>query len=452
MKIHLIAIGGSAMHNLAIVLRKAGHEVSGSDDEIFEPSRSRLKSYDLLPEKEGWDEARITTDLDAVILGMHARRDNPELKCAQSLGLPILSYPEYIYEQSKDKQRVVIAGSHGKTTITAMVMHVLKYHQQSFDYLVGAQLDGFDTMAGITTDAPHIILEGDEYLSSPIDSTPKFHHYQPHIALITGISYDHVNVYPTFDEYLKQFEIFIKEKIEAGGTLIYNEEDPVLVHLVREHAAGLDLVPYKQHPSKIMNHQAFLVRVGKAAVPVAVFGHHNMQNINGALQVCRALQVSDDDFYKAIAHFKGASRRLEKIAEKDGSTVYYDFAHSPSKLKATIDAVKEQYPNKKLIAVFELHTFSSQNEVFLAEYEGTVQEADEAVVYFDPKAIKAKGLPMLEKSKVQEAFGRSTHVYNDISQLKNDLLRRNYENTNILFMTSGHFSGMDINEFVKKIK
>jgi len=449
LRVHFIAIGGSAMHNLAIALHKKGYQVTGSDDEIFEPSKSRIASYGLLPEKFGWDENRITADIDAVILGMHARIDNPELLKAQELGLTIYSYPAYIYEQSKNKTRVVIGGSHGKTSITAMVLHVLEKCNFDFDYMVGAQLEGFDTMVQLT-DAPVIILEGDEYLSSPIDRRPKFHLYKPHIALISGIAWDHINVFPTFENYIEQFDIFINQ-IEPNGYLTYCENDIVLKKLVTKNTSKIKKEGYSTPANYIEKGITFLkTEIGN--IPLMVFGDHNLQNINGAKLICNQLGVDDADFFRAIATFKGAAKRLELIAKSETTAVYKDFAHSPSKLKATTKAVKQQYPDRKVVACMELHTFSSLNKNFLSEYENAMSDADEAYVYYSEHTLAHKKLEHITPAEVKNAFASdNVEVINDSKQLVNVLENKNWNNSVLLLMSSGNFDGVDLNAFGEKI-
>ena len=437
------------MHNLAIALHKKGYQVTGSDDEIFEPSKSRIASYGLLPEKFGWDENRITADIDAVILGMHARIDNPELLKAQELGLTIYSYPAYIYEQSKNKTRVVIGGSHGKTSITAMVLHVLEKCNFDFDYMVGAQLEGFETMVQLT-DAPVIILEGDEYLSSPIDRRPKFHLYKPHIALISGIAWDHINVFPTFENYIEQFDIFINQ-IEPNGYLTYYENDIVLKKLVTKNTSKIKKEGYSTPANYIEKGITFLkTEIGN--IPLMVFGDHNLQNINGAKLICNQLGVDDADFFKAIATFKGAAKRLELIAKSETTAVYKDFAHSPSKLKATTKAVKQQYPDRKVVACMELHTFSSLNKAFLKEYKNSMEDADEAYVYYSEHTLAHKKLEHITPAEVKNAFASdNVEVINDSKQLVNVLENKNWNNSVLLLMSSGNFDGVDLNAFGEKI-
>ncbi len=450
MRIHFIAIGGSAMHNLAITLHKKGYFVTGSDDEIFEPSKTRLLKYDLLPKTFGWNKENISSDIDAIILGMHAREDNPELLEARKIGLKIYSYPEYLYEQTKDKKRVVIGGSHGKTTITSMVMHVLKYFNMNFDYMVGAQLKGFETMVKLSDDAPIAIFEGDEYLSSPIDKRPKFHLYKPNIALITGLAWDHINVFPTFEEYVKQFDIFI-DKIEDNGTLIYYEGDDVLKEIVGKKSAQINKVPYNVVKSIIIENKTYLINENKK-IPLLVFGNHNLQNISGAKLVCNKLGISNDDFYEAISKFEGAAKRLQMLAGNNNKKVFFDFAHSPSKLKATVDAVKNQYPKKKLIACIELHTFSSLNSDFLCQYKSTIDNADIPIVFFNPETLKHKKIELLSEDFVKESFqNMALKIFTDKDVLKDFLLNINENNIVLLLMSSGNYAGLNLIELSKQI-
>ncbi|WP_129713756.1 UDP-N-acetylmuramate--L-alanine ligase [Pedobacter sp. SYP-B3415] len=440
MRIHLIAIGGSAMHNLAIALKQKGFQVSGSDDAIYDPAKSRLEKHGILPAELGWDESRIDAGLDAVILGMHAREDNPELARAKALGLKIYSYPEYIYEQSKDKLRVVIGGSHGKTTITSMILHVLKASGKQFDYLVGAQLEGFETMVSLT-DAPVIVIEGDEYLSSPIDRRPKFHLYKANIGVISGIAWDHINVFPTFEIYKKQFDLFI-ETICAGGTLIYSKDDAELEQLVTSNQKQIEKIPYSV-PAHVIEHGRTYLTPGHTALQI--FGMHNLLNMSAAREVCLKLGIGEEAFYRAISTFKGASKRLELLASSDRMNVYKDFAHSPSKLKATIAAVKSQYPERKLIACVELHTFSSLNKDFLAEYAGTMDLADEAIVFISDKTFEQKRLQPFHYKEVQISFNNlNLHFFKDVETLEKHLRSLDYGLTNLLLMSSGNFAGMDL--------
>lgn len=456
MKVHFIAIGGSAMHNLAIAMHKKGFTVTGSDDEIFEPSKSRLEKSGLLPAKMGWDVNNIHKGLDAVILGMHARNDNPELLKAKELGLKIYSYPEYIYEQTKDKMRVVVGGSHGKTTITAIILHVLHYHKIDCDYLVGAQLEGFDTMVKLTKEAKIAIIEGDEYLSSPIDRRPKFHLYKPNIAILSGIAWDHINVFPTFENYVEQFKIFI-DLIEPGGTLVYCTEDAEVKRLSESTTNKIKRIKYGVPGYRIENGVSYLIHQPgtlnpEPGTPLEVFGEHNLMNINGARLVCNELGITDQQFYEAIQSFKGAAKRLELVARTKNSAFYKDFAHSPSKLKATTSAVKQQFPNRKLIACMELHTFSSLNEDFLKQYRGSMELADEAIVYFNPHTIEHKKLKAITPEQVKNAFGgNNISIYTDSANIVAELKKRNWTNSNLLMMSSGNFDGVDFKKLAEEI-
>jgi UDP-N-acetylmuramate: L-alanyl-gamma-D-glutamyl-meso-diaminopimelate ligase len=450
MKVHFIAIGGSAMHNLAIALKNKGYLVSGSDDEIFEPSKSRLQVNGLLPETEGWHPERITDDIDAIILGMHARKDNPELQKAKDLGLKIFSYPEYIYEQTKNKQRVVVGGSHGKTSITAMILHVLNYANIKCDYMVGAQLEGFDCMVNLTENNNIAVIEGDEYLSSPDDLRPKFHLYHPNIAIINGIAWDHINVFPTFENYVEQFSIFI-DKIEPNGTLLYNSTDAEVVKLVENKQVNQEKIAYGVHSYQIRDGVTYL-QSEKGETAIKIFGEHNLQNLSAAKLACNKLNVSDEVFYEAIQSFAGASKRLEPVVITPKSVFYKDFAHAPSKLKATTKALKEQFPERALVACLELHTFSSLNKAFLSEYHGCMQDADVALVYFNPKTIAHKKLEPLTISDVKMAFSRNDILVMNSSEDVISFLRcQNWSNRNLLMMTSGNFDGIDFTKLGKEL-
>jgi len=449
MRIHFIAIGGSAMHNMAIALHKKGFEVTGSDDVLFEPSVSRLSKYGLLPENNGWYPEKITPDIDAIILGMHARADNPELLKAQQLGLKIFSYPEYIYEHSKDKLRVVIGGSHGKTTITSMILHVLKNTGKDFDYLVGAQLEGFDTMVKLTDEAQIIVIEGDEYLSSAIDRRPKFHLYKANLGVISGIAWDHINVFPTFENYTDQFRLFI-ETIQPNGKLIYSETDEVLNDVVKKDQSDVEKLPYHL-PDYNIKYGITNIINGQKVYPLQVFGEHNLLNIEAARLVCESLGISTDDFYTQISSFKGAARRLELMGKNGTSNFFKDFAHSPSKLKATIHAVRSQFPDRKLVSCIELHTFSSLNKDFLGEYAHAMDEADEAIVFIDKKTFEQKKMEPYLAETVKDAFYRADLVfYNDPSILEKYLENIAIDNTNLLMMSSGNFGGIDLQKLSKK--
>lgn len=452
MRIHLIAIGGSAMHNMALALHEKGYQVSGSDDEIREPSRSRLAAKGLLPNYEGWNPAVITSEIDAVILGMHARADNPELIRAQELGLTIYSYPEYLYEQSRDKTRIVIGGSHGKTSITAMVLHVFNYAGIDTDFMVGAQLEGFDTMVRITKNAKYIVLEGDEYLASPVDRRPKFHLYHPHIALLSGIAWDHINVFPTFENYVEQFRLFI-DKIEEGGTLFYCETDTVLRDTVLATPGhSLAKQAYGVPAHTIENGITTLLRRDGRRVPLLVFGDHNLMNLEGARLICAKAGITEQVFDAAIQSFRGAARRLELVKRTNSFSCFKDFAHSPSKLKATTGAVRKQFPERKLIACMELHTFSSLTAEFLKEYSGAMNLADEAFVYFNPHTLAHKKLPAITVEQVQKDFGRKDlRIYTNSSELMQELKLYRWENSVLLLMTSGNFDGIDMTALAESI-
>jgi UDP-N-acetylmuramate: L-alanyl-gamma-D-glutamyl-meso-diaminopimelate ligase len=447
-KVHLIAIGGSAMHNMAIALHKKGYEVSGSDDEIFEPSKTRLSNLNLLPNSEGWDENRIHPNLDAVIVGMHARIDNPELLKAQELGLKIYSYPEYIFEQAKNKTRVVIGGSHGKTSITSMILHVLGKLGRNVDYMVGAQLAGFDCMVKFSEDAEVAIIEGDEYLSSPTDLRPKFHLYSPNIAVISGIAWDHINVFPTFENYVDQFKIFT-EKITPSGTLIFCNLDNEVKRVAEGARNDLRKLGYGIFPHKIVD-GVTLIELNEQTYPLEIFGNHNLQNLYAAYLVCKELGVSDNEFTHAIQSFTGAAKRLELVKKNSHSACYKDFAHSPSKLKATTQALRNQFPNRKLIACMELHTFSSLNKAFLNHYKGAMDSAHEAIVYYNEHTISHKKLAAISPEEVKEAFGlENLTVITNTELLLTTLKSKSYKNTNLLMMSSGNFDGIQFDNLIE---
>jgi UDP-N-acetylmuramate: L-alanyl-gamma-D-glutamyl-meso-diaminopimelate ligase len=445
MKVHFIAIGGAAMHNLAIALVQKGFTVTGSDDEIYEPSLSRLKKHNILPAEWGWFPKKINADLDAIVLGMHARADNAELVKAQEIGLKIYSYPEFLYEQTKNKKRVVIGGSHGKTTVTSMIMHVLKESGRKFDFMVGALIDGFDVMVNLDDKNEIAVFEGDEYLASPIDRRPKFHLYHPHIAVLTGIAWDHMNVFPTFENYVEQFSLFL-DTCEPHAKIFYSAGDDNLKNVCENKKQSLSVHPYEAHAHLVRNEKTVLLHDGTES-EIKVFGKHNMLNLQAAYNVCNELGITKGEFYRSIASFKGASKRLEYLHTDENLIVLRDFAHSPSKLKATINAVKEQYPNHNLIAAFELHTFSSLNPAFLGQYAGTMNEAPVAMVYFNPQTLEHKKLPPLDAAKVQQAFARNdVKVFTDenllVSRLKDQIIGK----ICVLFMSSGTFNGVNLNQ------
>lgn len=437
------------MHNLALALHQQGHTITGSDDEIYDPARARLAQYGLLPTEMGWVPEKITPQLDAVILGMHARKDNPELARAQELGLPIYSYPEFTFRQSEQKQRVVIAGSHGKTTITAMILHVLRYHNRTFDYLVGAQVEGFDTMVKLTDDAPIIIVEGDEYPASPIDPTPKFLHYQPHIVLISGVAWDHVNIYPTWEEYVDQFEN-LAESMPKAGILVFDETDDMLDVIGQKERPDVTKVPYEAHPYRIADGQTYLLTKANVDVPVLIFGEHNMKNISGAMAVCDRLGVTDAMFYEAVSSFKGAARRMEKVAGP--RRVFRDFAHAPAKVEATTDAVKAQFPGKKLLAAVELHTFSSLSRSFLSQYKDRLDAADIAVVYFNAHTLLAKRLAPLTADDVKMAFDKpGLVVFTETAALREFIVNQRANADTFLLMSSGTFGELNMEDLAQEL-
>ena len=447
MKIHFIAIGGSAMHNLAIALKLKGYSITGSDDTINDPSKSRLKKYNLLPEKEGWFSDKISSDIDAIVLGMHAKDDNPELLKAREIGLKIYSYPEFIFNQSKDKIRIVIGGSHGKTSITSLVLHVLRALNIESDYMVGAQLDGFEVMVKLTDTTKYIVLEGDEYLSSALDLRPKFHLYKPHIALISGIAWDHINVFKTFKNYLKQFEIFINS-IEKNGTLVYNELDTELKKLVSSNKSNLNYIPYSIPKHKIIDGISF-INFNNELYKLKIFGDHSLENISGALNICKALGVKSEDFYNAITSFTGASNRLELVYKSSDTIIFKDFAHSPSKVKATTEAVRKQFPNRKLISFFELHTYSSLNPLFLEKYRDTLKHSDECYIYYSEKNMKIKRLEPINSELIIKSFNHSSlNVIDNFEKLNRKIYNLDLSNSVLLMMSSGKFGGLDF----KKIK
>jgi UDP-N-acetylmuramate: L-alanyl-gamma-D-glutamyl-meso-diaminopimelate ligase len=450
MRVHFIAIGGAVMHNLAIALHKKGYIVSGSDDEVFEPSKSRLRDHGLLPDKMGWDPMVITGEIDTVILGMHARIDNPELARAREIGLKIMSFPEYLYEQTKDKKRIVVAGSHGKTTTTAMIMHVLKNSSVEFDYMVGSSIEGFETMVGLSDSSRIAVLEGDEYLTSPIDRRPKFHLYKPDIAILNGIAWDHMNVFPEFDNYLEQFRIFA-DTITEGGTLIYFKDDTYVRTIAENSRADVRKIPYDTH-GYFRNKTGFYGATHNRVVPLKIFGGHNMQNLSAAKEACLLAGVTDDQFYNSITTFEGTTKRLQKIAESDRAIVYLDFAHAPSKVKATLNAVAESYENREIIACLELHTFSSLNINFLAQYRDTLAKATYAFIYFNPHAVEMKKLPSLSKEKIAEAFGgENIKVFDNSAGLFTEIKKLKPDKPVYLLMSSGDFDGKDLNHIAMEL-
>jgi UDP-N-acetylmuramate: L-alanyl-gamma-D-glutamyl-meso-diaminopimelate ligase len=449
-KIHFIAIGGSVMHNLAIALKESGNDITGSDDEIFEPSRSNLAKYKLLPEKNGWSPERITPDTNFVILGMHAKKDNPELLKAQQLGIKIYSFPEFIYEHSRNKQRVVIAGSHGKTTITAIIIHVLNYFNRKFDYVIGAKVKGIENTVKLSN-APLIIIEGDEYLASALDPTPKFLRYHHHIGLISGISWDHANVFPTEEEYVKQFDLFA-DQTPKGGILIYCETDSMALMIGKKERSDVQELSYKSHLHTSDNNGQFYLTNGKDRTPIKIFGSHNFQNLSGAKEVLKKVGITAEQFLEAIGDFEGAAGRLQKLKENSNCTVYKDFAHAPSKVKATVKAVKEIYPSRDLVACLELHTYSSLNKKFIPQYKDSMKAAQIPVVYFDNEKVKLKNLEPISESDIKSAFANpAILVFQEKQKLEEFLFNQTWKNKNLLMMSSGNFGGISLHELAEKI-
>ncbi|MBN1387173.1 MAG: peptidoglycan synthetase [Bacteroidales bacterium] len=450
MRIHFISIGGAVMHNLALELNRKGHIVSGSDDEIFEPSAGNLKAHGLLPPEKGWHPEKIGTDIDTIILGMHARKDNPELLKAQELGLDIRSFPEYLYEQTRNKKRVVIGGSHGKTTITAMIMHVLKSCGMQFDYMVGAQVNGFNTMVNLSDNSEIAVFEGDEYLSSAIDPRPKFHLYNADIGVINGISWDHINVFPAFDTYLEQFRIFA-DTISNNGKLIYYQNDALVENVAKGARKDITLIPYDIH-GYFQNRKGFFAATHNRVQKMEVFGEHNMQNLSAAKTVCGELGISDDDFYQAIGRFKGSVKRMQLLSKSEDCSVYLDFAHAPSKVKATVNALSERYPGHRLVTCLELHTYSSLNTDFLDNYKGSLAEADKAYVYYNPHALNLKRLKILDKQQVKQSFGDDNiMVLDDSDELFYKIKEEAGPYTVYLFMSSGNFNGFDLARYAEEL-
>ncbi len=448
-KIHFIAIGGSVMHNLAIALKQVGHTITGSDDEIFEPSRSVLTKHGLLPTHDGWNPDNINSSLDLVILGMHARKDNPEVLKAQQLGLKIYSFPEYIYKHSIDKQRIVVAGSHGKTTITAIVVHVLNYFNRPFDYVIGAKIKGIENQVKLTN-APFIIIEGDEYLCSALDPTPKFLRYQHHIGVISGVAWDHANVFTTEEEYLKQFDRFA-DQTPKSGILIFCETDTMVGIVGNKQRPDVINIGYKAHTHALENGMEFLTN-GKERIPIKIFGVHNLQNISAAKELLKKIGITNDQFYQAIPSFEGASGRLEKLKENESTIIFKDFAHAPSKVKASVKAVKDLYPNRDTIACLELHTYSSLNKTYLPQYKDSLKGLSTAVVYFNPEKLKAKNLETLTEDDIKSAFGSTAlHVFSDSAKLENFLTSQSWKDKNLVMMSSGDFGGISINTLADKI-
>jgi len=448
-RVHFISIGGSVMHSLAIALKQKEYNVTGSDDQIYDPSKSKLEAHGLLPSSVGWDASRITPDIEAVIVGMHALPGNPELEKAKELGIKLYSYPEFIRLQSANKQRVVISGSHGKTTITAMVIHVLNHAKREFDYVIGAKTEGIDNEVKLT-DAPVIIIEGDEYFCSPVDKTPKFLKYEHHIGLISGISWDHINAYPTFEEYVQQFDTFADSTPKAGS-IAYCSDDNLTMVIGTKEREDVNQLEYSTHPYYVEDGKTFL-KTEFGNIPLKIFGRHNLQNISGAMAVLSRIGISDKTFYDAIQSFQGASKRLQKLADLDHTVVFTDYAHAPSKVAATTSATKNQYADRRLVACLELHTYSSLNADFIDQYQDTLSDADEAFVFVNPDNLKNKNQSIIDKETIEKAFQHDRlHVTYDINEMIEMLTQRQWHNTNLLLMSSGNFAGTDMKALVNKI-
>lgn len=449
MKIHFIAIGGTVMHNLAIALHEQGYQISGSDEEIYEPSRSELDAHGLLPQ-EGWDPGKIHSGLDAVILGMNVRKNNKELKKALELGIRIYSFPEYLYEHSKNKKRIVIGGSYGKSTITAMVMQVLKTNNINFDYMVGSRISCFERLVRLTPDAPFIILEGDEYMSSPVDRTPKFHLYHPHMTLLSGIAWDHMNAFKTFENYKKQFRKFLKIAT-GGGKVFYYENDPVLGDVVEQSHWSLLKIPYGEHPFRVEDNR-FILQTKYGSVPLKLIGKHNMQNIMGAMMICRDLGIEDHQFYQAIQDFQGIDKRQQLIAANGHVSMYIDYAQAPASVEATVNAFRETYRSRRLITCLELHTFSSLNREYLPLYKGSLDESDEAMVFFDPELVRQRKLPELTPEWIRKQFGKNDlKVFTSPQALESALKKLDEPAMVLLFMTAGKFAGLDLQQLAQQV-
>ena len=430
------------MHSLAIALKENGHEVTGSDDTIFDPSLTHLQKAEIYPTQMGWYPEKINQNLDGVIVGMHAKKDNPELLAAQKIGVSLFSYPQFITHYAMNKTRVVIAGSHGKTTITAMVLHVLNYHQKSVDYMIGAEIDGFDNSVYLSENNEFILIEGDEYLSSPIDLRPKFHHYEPHIALISGIAWDHVNVFKTEADYIYQFKKFI-DSITAGGVLVYNEQDDKLREIVNESENTIRKEPYGILDHLISEGVTY-IDTDEGSIPLGFFGTHNLSNLSGAKWICQLMGINEDDFYQAIGGFRGASKRLERLVSGKTSYLFKDFAHAPSKVKATTQAVKEQFPGSKLLACLELHTYSSLDPSFICFYRNSLEESDLPIVFYNPEALKMKNLVPMSPEEIALAFDHpKLKVFTETKELKKYLLELDYHNSVLLMMSSGNYGGLE---------
>lgn len=449
-KYHFIAIGGAVMHQLALHLKQEGHEISGSDDAIFEPAKSNLEKAGILPENIGWNDTVITPDIDAIILGMHAKADNPELLKAQDLNLKIYSFPEFFYEQCKAKVRIAVAGSHGKTSITSMLMHLFKNHDAKFDYLVGAKLDGFQYMVNSASNNEYAIIEADEYLTSPLDLRSKFLHYYPNIAIISGIAWDHINVFPAYDSYLETFRKFI-QSIKKDGYLIYNNNDDELVNLIKSiDTTHVQLIPYCSLASEVIDENVY-IKYNDKSYKINVFGTHNLSNLNAAFEVGKIVGFSEESILKSFETFSGAAKRLENVFDDKERriSIYRDFAHAPSKVIATVNAVREKYQNRKIIAFLELHTYSSLQENFIEQYANSLAKADVKFLYIDEEALKIKNKEKFDAQWLKKQFNDETII---VVEDKNDILeliKNELENNSVLLlMSSGNLGGLDIQQLM----
>ncbi len=445
MKYHFIAIGGSIMSNLAVSLKNEGHQITGSDDLIFEPSLSLLHSESLLPLQFGWFPDKITESLDAVFVGMHAKADNPELLKAKMLGIKIFSFPEYVYHRSQHKERIVVAGSHGKTTTTALIMHILRFHRFQFDYVVGANVQGFEKNVSFSENSNMIVIEGDEYFTSPTDLKPKFLHYHHHIAVLNGIAWDHANIYPDLDSYLSAFRSLVWNTPKAGALLGFRDDKLVKLLMAESEKSREDVYHayYEPHPARIKDGITQL-KTEFGDIGIEIFGEHNLCNISAAQAVCKRIGIRGKDFYTALKGFKGADRRLQPLVKEANTAIFYDFAHAPSKAEATVNAVKMQYPKRKLVACLELHTFSSLSAQFLPQYKNSLKKADVAAVFLNENIFEKKGLPPFSLPTIREAFGRKDIILlQNKEQLEKFIAAQKQSNTNLLLMSSGDFGGFD---------
>lgn len=437
MRIHFIAIGGAIMHNLAIDLHKNGHTISGSDDQIFEPSFSKLKKYSLMPKNLGWNADFITDEIDLIILGMHAKEDNLELKKALELGLKIQSFPEFVASQITDKKRVAIAGSHGKTSTTAMLMHILKDNNFEFDYLVGSELPGYESMVKLSN-APLIVIEADEYLSSKLDQRPKFLWYKPQLSVITGIAWDHINVFPTFELYKKAFTDFI-DSHQADSSIFFYQFDEELSKIINN--STYKCRPYTELTAKNQGQYSIVLDNNEEEYYFPFFGNHFLQNASAAIHLAMELGLNQKDIYKALESFPGSAKRLELVWANDQLFIYRDFAHSPSKVMATIKAFSRQFKDYQVFFVFEPHTFSSQQIDFIQHYNKCFEDLN-AYIFMDKKAFALKNKPMLSGPDIENAFGTNS-ILNSATELMKEIRKSSQKSKKTVWvlMSSGNMGG-----------